>query len=265
MRVNKATECAVDGCERPAAVRGWCRGHDQRVRRSGSPGPATFRRAPNSEPPVCLTPDCGEPAHARGFCRGHYQRWYDGRDTSAPVIKQVRRAEPQQCRIDGCSDIQRSRGLCNRHYQHWYRTGDPGPADLPRYGLVEMCSAEGCDRPHRTKGFCDTHYRRWRRGLSVDSVRFRSIPKRADVITYNAAHQQLRSLRGPASRQQCECGETARQWAYQHNDPEALTSPLGHKYSLRYFDCYAPMCQSCHNLLDRDLDEQLRRAALTRN
>jgi hypothetical protein len=39
--------CSVDGCDRPAFTRGWCRSHYLRWRAKGDPGPATFREYVN--------------------------------------------------------------------------------------------------------------------------------------------------------------------------------------------------------------------------
>lgn len=165
------------------------------------------------------------------------------------------------CSVTGCEDTSNSRGWCRAHYLRWWRTGEPGPANLPRYGLIKTCTAEGCQRAHRTKGYCDLHYRRAKRGVRVDSLKFRAEPKPPNPVSYPNTHRLVVKERGPAREQTCECGSPARQWAYQHNDPAALFSPAGHAYSLDIFGCYAAMCHTCHNLLDRDPDEQARRAA----
>ena len=39
----RPTVCTVEGCERDATSGDWCGGHAQRVRRTGSPGPAELR------------------------------------------------------------------------------------------------------------------------------------------------------------------------------------------------------------------------------
>lgn len=254
--MEKSTSCSLEGCERAVSVGGWCRGHWQRVYRTGSPGSVDFRRPARSTPPICLVVDCEEPARAKGRCHSHYQRAYSGNDDEVTPLRRLKVSAPKLCAIEGCSDPSKSRGWCNRHYQHWHRTGHPGPADLPRYGLITVCSAEGCERPHRTKGYCDTHYRRWQRGLRTDSKSFLVIRERPQVTTYHAAHMRLRAWRGRANEQTCNCGDQAADWAYQHNDPDVLFDPRGYPYSLKYTECYEPMCRSCHNLLDRDLDER---------
>jgi len=166
--------------------------------------------------------------------------------------------KPIPCSIEGCDLPRDSRGWCRAHYLRWWRTGDPGPAILPRYGLIPVCTAEGCDREHRTKGFCDMHYRRWRRGVPTDSLRFLKIPAQQVKDSYAGAHRLITRERGRAAEHMCSCGAHAAQWAYQYNDPEQRRSAIGHPYSMNP-DCYAPMCLSCHNKLDYDLDEQVRR------
>ena len=162
---------------------------------------------------------------------------------------------PTACAVDGCDDPSDSRGWCRRHYLRWWRTGDPGPAELPRYGLIKVCSAEGCERAHRTKGYCDLHYRRFKRGVNPETKKFRSLPKPMDPNSYNAVHGRLATVWGPASDYPCIwCGEDAHHWAYQHNDPNPLRAPNGMPYSTDLLGAYEAMCRACHATFDRDLD-----------
>ncbi|MBA8806042.1 hypothetical protein FB382_004393 [Nocardioides ginsengisegetis] len=171
-----------------------------------------------------------------------------------PIAHYVK-ATPPPCKIDGCDDVSDSRGWCRRHYLRWWRLGDPGPAELRRIGLIETCTADGCDKQHRTKGYCDTHYRRWKRGVPVESKTFKALPKPSDPNSYAAVHARLRATWGPASDYACStCGEDARHWAYQHNDPHPLRAPNGMPYSTDIFGCYEAMCGPCHGKFDRDLD-----------
>ena len=63
--------CAVAGCGRPHAARGWCNRHYQRWLRWGS---AEYE-PPNSPKAgrVCRKADCGRPHHAKGLCLRCYQ------------------------------------------------------------------------------------------------------------------------------------------------------------------------------------------------
>lgn len=65
--------CAVEGCEKVAAARGWCHGHYLRWYRNGDVQvgvPLGRRRQPES----CVVDGCEREPHSRGLCRGHYKR-----------------------------------------------------------------------------------------------------------------------------------------------------------------------------------------------
>lgn len=97
--------------------------------------------------------------------------------------------------------------------------------------------------------------------------------------TYEAMHSRLNYRKGLARRQPCiDCGEPARQWSYDHLDPNELTSPSGLEYSTDP-DRYQPRCRPCHHKLDadyrrsgiprlhslaKDLEPQIRAAAYER-
>lgn len=74
------------------------------------------------------------------------------------------------------------------------------------------------------------------------------------VVSYETVHARLRRLRGRARDQKCiQCGEQAQQWAYQGGDPDERRHPRhDYPYSLE-LDRYAPMCMSCHRLLDNPI------------
>jgi hypothetical protein len=62
-------------------------------------------------------------------------------------------------------------------------------------------------------------------------------------------HKLLNQLKLPAKYSACAwCGLSASDWAYQHDDPDALDSEHG-PYSLNSTS-YAPMCRRCHNTFD---------------
>lgn len=67
---------------------------------------------------------------------------------------------------------------------------------------------------------------------------------------YKIIHIRLREVRGPAKNYTCSCGNPALQWAYQYTgDPEYRDAEGGFPFS-ENMDDYAPMCRSCHTLLD---------------
>lgn len=151
------------------------------------------------------------------------------------------------CSIEGCgrSSLKKdhgSRGMCSMHYARW-RKHSP---DRPR------CASDGCDKPATGRGMCHKHYAAfWR--TSTREGTFAPADSRdrwADGVAYRTAHQRVAALRGPAAGHKCiQCGDPARQWAYQHNDPNQLRHANGYPYSLLP-ECYEPMCYPCHAVLD---------------
>jgi hypothetical protein len=68
------------------------------------------------------------------------------------------------------------------------------------------------------------------------------------------AHNRVRRLRGKASSHACaHCGGTARDWAYDHQDPNEA-SEVVNGYQVDYSadpTHYMPLCKSCHVKLDK--------------
>lgn len=174
--------CAVEGCERSAFSRGWCRGHYDRYRRSGSAGPASFKPIQSASRP-CREPGCGNAvgkAGARGWCYKHYVRWkvhgdpqklgYHGNGLSGEQ-------HPLWVGDDASYSllhqrIARTRGLAASHACHecggeaadWaYDHSDPDEKTDPKTGLAfsldvsryqPMCKSchKLCDNAHRREG-----------------------------------------------------------------------------------------------------------------
>lgn len=67
--------CSIDGCERPAKVRGWCQVHYMRWYRNGDPEVGLRFNSPPPEDGLCTIDGCDKPAKARGWCDTHYMRW----------------------------------------------------------------------------------------------------------------------------------------------------------------------------------------------
>lgn len=88
--------------------------------------------------------------------------------------------------------------------------------------------------------------------------RERATPSRP--LTYLEAHLAVKAARGKASDYPCaECGDPARDWAYQHEgEPEAF-SETGAPYSTDV-NAYAPMCRGCHVRYDNDRTPEVREA-----
>lgn len=69
------------------------------------------------------------------------------------------------------------------------------------------------------------------------------------MTSYSAAHHSLRQKRGDARDFGClSCGNEAAEWAYDHSDPNELSSRYG-PYSLDV-SRYNPLCVPCHRSLD---------------
>lgn len=70
-------------------------------------------------------------------------------------------------------------------------------------------------------------------------------------LSYEQVHDRLKSTRGRAATHRCVgCGEQARDWAYNHSEPEPLISKKGSPYS-QDLKAYDPMCSPCHKRRDR--------------
>jgi hypothetical protein len=122
------------------------------------------------------------------------------------------------CSVDRCDNAAtyKSTQLCGRHYQRLRLYGRP---DEPFHW----------DRRDRE------HHPLWRDG----------------AVDYKLAHLRISRLRGPARRQTCACGAPAAHWAYDHSDPDALTSDAGQKYSMDPYR-YVAMCVACHGAFDAE-------------
>jgi hypothetical protein len=115
--------CAVEGCDRPRQLRGWCQGHYDRWRRSGDVGPAEFR--PLRPGALCAVEDCERISLSRGWCEAHYQRWRQYGDPGPAEVRQLRKRAPRPCSVDECERRHYGKGFCILHYHRWANNGDP--------------------------------------------------------------------------------------------------------------------------------------------
>jgi hypothetical protein len=159
------------------------------------------------------------------------------------------------CSIEGCERPHSSRGYCEAHYYRVRRTGSPGPAEVWDRQRP-TCSVPGCDRPHRAHGYCLNHARHVQKGGHPDhvgdTVRYgeENTAWRGDSVGYGSAHDRVRRTRGSARRHACvDCGQPARQWSYNHADPNELLHKGRYPYSADPA-MYEPRCISCHKRFD---------------
>lgn len=109
--------CQVDGCQRNARARGWCKYHYERWRTTGSPIPT--KRLPKKDA-LCSVETCDKLAVTRGWCGKHYRRWLKHGD---PLYE--RPSMPNICIVDGCIKRAEVKSMCQAHYVKWKKYGDP--------------------------------------------------------------------------------------------------------------------------------------------
>ena len=77
-----------------------------------------------------------------------------------------------------------------------------------------------------------------------------------------AVHSRLYRSRGPAKEHNCvECGNQARDWAYQYSDPNEVDTPEGRKYSIS-MEHYSPMCRRCHIRFDEMKEPRIKESKI---
>jgi hypothetical protein len=200
---------------------------------------------------TCAAPDCGRSARSSRaiYCEVHYYRLRRSGTLSAKPWH--RRGT---CAVDGCNKPEKNDSLCAMHWSRVQRTGSPAGV-RPRRGGI--CSLDGCIAEHESHGLCAKHARRLRDNGDPLTVR-RGGPGtgdahrwwRGDEVTYDGVHARVVALRGSASAHSCvDCGRPARDWSYDHGDPDERQSDDG-PYSLDSAR-YAARCRYCHIDLDR--------------
>lgn len=155
------------------------------------------------------------------------------------------------CQIEGCERPLVARGWCRNHYWRWRRTGDPGPVEL--FIPTHICTIEGCEDKHVGKGYCNRHLKRFHEhGDPQAPPAYKRGPERHnwnDAPGYRLAHIRVGRAKGKASEHDCaECGATAEQWSYNHQDPAAFVDRHGPYSGDPQF--YDPLCAPCHKRRD---------------
>lgn len=172
---------------------------------------------------ICKVPDCSKqrtPKRA-GFCYGHYMKnWRHGTPTPTPAQRGVD--------LTG----QRFGQLVAQHREGraWICVCDCGATTTVLVGDLTRLTTRTC-------GDRKTH-------------------RRTDSINYGSAHDRVSSDRGPAKDRQCVgCGQQARHWSYDHDDPDELLDHMVSRNPVTYSlkpEHYSPRCARCHKRFDRD-------------
>jgi Probable Zinc-ribbon domain len=156
--------CSVEGCERYAHGRGYCRLHYRRFLASGVPGPTTLLKRPNvaNALGVCAVDGCGRRPVGRELCSMHYARFMKSGDPGEAASR-VKNMKLRQCVIEGCERNGFAKDMCELHYRRNLANGNPL---LVRQGgkPKTFCSVADCDKPSFGHGLCNLHYKRWRKG-----------------------------------------------------------------------------------------------------
>jgi hypothetical protein len=166
--------------------------------------------------------------------------------------------QQKRCSVIGCLRPYRASGYCRLHYDRWLRTGDPGGLarlKVRPYKPGTTCSVDSCNKPVKAFGWCNMHYWRWYRTGDVKAdqgIRSGDLNPRwaGDKLSYRAIHHRL--AKTPPSGPCAICGAQARNWAYDHADPDERTEIVaGRKlpYSINQLH-YFPACVSCHRRFD---------------
>lgn len=172
------------------------------------------------------------------------------------------------------------------HLARWQRHGDP-MAEVQTFAMVHSpeCAIDDCESPYLAKGYCRKHYERWRNhddplmmlpqrtngfqpghkrgvGHRPAATAFKPGTRgpettqwKGDSVGYEAVHDRMRAYLGKASNYVCvDCGKQARDWSYNHTDPNETVAVNKSGVLAAYsFDSahYSPRCKSCHNAFDK--------------
>src|SRR6478735_765157 len=111
-----------------------------------------------------------------------------------------------------------------------------------------------CPRPACRGPLCNLHDHRKRDGRPMDDPIRQHRGFRSATVSYQSAHSRVKRLWGSASQYTCvNCGEPARDWAYDHTDPTELLGESKRNGAVLYSvweEFYKPMCGPCHGAFD---------------
>lgn len=174
------------------------------------------------------------------------------------------RSKQDVCTVDMCEKpVKRpTTGYCYGHYMKNWRYGTPTPqfqhwVDIQgqRFGTLQVL--ERVDN----KWLCQCDCGKQRTASAGDLNRTgqdstcgdRTAHRRPDS-GYSAAHERVRSDRGPIKAQCCiDCGSPAQHWSYNHDDPNELhahglsSRPIAYSLNPSH---YSSRCVPCHKTFD---------------
>jgi len=149
--------CSIEGCDKPAQARTWCKTHLKRWRTHGSPLVTAF----NQPKPTCSVEGCEAEVEAKELCAKHYLRLRRHGDVSYVSRRATVTTDSDICSVEGCEKPRKGLGMCAMHYARFNGTGT---VDLiPRtHKEPDQCSVDGCDQPVECRDLCNMHYLRLR-------------------------------------------------------------------------------------------------------
>lgn len=169
------------------------------------------------------------------------------------------------CVVAGCSKKLRTptAKYCDPHYMKNWRYGTPTPNHPPRwvdirgqrFGTLVVVERSGAKWSCR----CDCGEQR---AVSAGELNRVGDANTCGVagrhlgtdVTYFTAHQRIPEARGTARQHECvDCGATASQWSYDHDDPNELVDRQMSKNPVAYSvdpARYSPRCVPCHKGFD---------------
>jgi hypothetical protein len=171
--------------------------------------------------PTCTIPGCTQPSRRRtggAPCIAHATRIRRNGHPGSPQIA-IKGQPKKPCTVFGCAGLITANNMCDKHNQRTARTGDPTILTGPLTGTANPAY-------------------------------------KGDQVGYGAAHDRVRRAKGRAADYPCvTCGNPARHWAYNHQDPNEKppTRSAGGRELGPYStnpDHYQPMCVPCHHILD---------------
>lgn len=168
------------------------------------------------------------------------------------------------CKLNNCMKPVKRAGYCYGHYMKNWRYGTPTPTFEERwvdvrgqqFGTLTVIERVG----DKWRCTCECGEQRivsagdLNRYGSSSSCGNRRTHMRKDDVSYSAAHDRVRRDRGSVTDMHCvDCGETARHWSYNHDDPNELrtthlsANPVAYSLDSSH---YSPRCVPCHKRFD---------------